>query len=81
MINKMTSIVDGNECVVKSGGKFADRKRVEEAISSCKDPYGRQDIESQFGYYDAKNIHLPHVHEFLEKYPHFLREPEKYFAV
>ena len=80
VIDKMQSIVDGNEFVEQSGGKLIDRQHVEEAMATGKDVYGRQGIpESQFLPYDARNIKLPHIDEFLRKYPHFLREPEKYF--
>ena len=76
----MQSIVDGNELVEKSGGKFIDRKHVEESMAKGTDVYGRKGIpESKFLPYDARNIRLPHIEEFLKKYPHFLREPEKYF--
>ena len=81
VINKMKSIVEGNEFVARSGGKVIDRKHVEESIAKGTDIYGRKGIpESQFYPYDAKNIRLPHLNEFLRKYPHFLREPEKYFT-
>ena len=77
----MTSIVDGNALVVKSGGKFIDRQHVEKAMASGTDVYDRTGrSESQFIPYDAHNIRLPHIDEFLKKYPHFLREPEKYFG-
>lgn len=80
VIDKMTSIVDGNCIVELSGGKFIERQNVEEAISKGKDIYGRSNIpEAQFLPYDARNIRLPHLEEFLRKYPHFLREPEKFF--
>lgn len=80
MINKMTSIVDGNALVVHSGGKFIDRKHVEEALANGKDIYGRKEVPQNYLLpYDARDIHLPHLEEFLRKYPHFLREPEKYF--
>ena len=80
VIEKMTSIVDGNELVVQSGGKLADRKHVEVAMAKGTDVYDRQGIqESQFMPYDVGNIKLPCLDEFLRKYPHFLREPEKYF--
>lgn len=81
VINKMTSIVDGNAIVVQSGGKLIDRKHVEEALAKGTDIYNRQGLnESQFYPYDVRNIRLPHLDEFLRKYPHFLREPEKYFT-
>lgn len=81
VIDKMTSIVDGNEFVVQSGGKLIDKKHVEQAMANGTDIYNRKDRkESQFIYYDARNIKLPHIEEFLRKYPHFLREPEKYFG-
>ena len=80
VINKMTSIVDGNELVVKSGGKFIDRAHVEKAMANGTDVYNRKGLaESQFLPYDVHKINLPHMNEFLRKYPHFLREPEKYF--
>lgn len=77
VIKKMTSIVDGNELVVQSDGKVIDRKHVEEAMANGTDVYNRQDV--QFFSYDANNIKLPGLREFLQKYPHLLREPEKYF--
>lgn len=81
VINKMTSIVDGNECVLKSGGKLIDRERVKDSMAKGNELYGRADLlEKNFLSYDAKNIRLPHIEEFLKKYPHFLREPEKYFG-
>ena len=81
VIDKMTSIVDGNELVVKSGGKLIDRRRVEAALANGTDIYGRKDISArELLIYDAHKITLPHVEEFLRKYPNFLREPEKYFG-
>ena len=81
VINKMTSIVDGNEFVVLSRGKLIDRKHIEWALKNGTDIYGRPpEYISQFQPYDAHNIRLPHLDEFLRKYPHFLREPEKYFG-
>ena len=81
VIDKMTSIVDGNAIVVHSGGKLIDRKHVEEALAKGTDIYNRPDTpEAQFYPYDARNICLPYLDEFLRKYPHFLREPEKYFG-
>ncbi|MBQ4403101.1 MAG: hypothetical protein II857_01700 [Selenomonadaceae bacterium] len=81
VINKMTSIVDGNAIVVHSGGKLIDRKHIEEALANGTDIYNRPNLpETQFHYCDAKNIRLPYLDEFLRKYPNFLREPEKYFG-
>ena len=81
VIEKMTSIVDGNEFVIKSGGGLIDRRHVEESMLNGTDIYGRQNIpSSQFFPFDAKKINLPCLNEFLKKYPHFLREPEKYFT-
>ena len=81
VIDKMTSIVDGNLIVELSSGKFNERQHVEEAISKGKDIYGRSNIpDLHFLPYDARNICLPHLEEFLRKYPHFLREPEKFFG-
>ena len=80
VIDKMTSIVDGNELVVQSGGKLLDRKHVEAAMANGTDIYGRENQrETQFIPFDARNIRLPHIDEFLRKYPHFLREPKKFF--
>ena len=79
VINKMTSIVDGNALVERSGGKFIDRQHVEAAMANGTDVYCRNIVSAQFVPYDAHNIKLPHIDEFLRKYPHFLREPEKYF--
>ena len=81
VIEKMTSIVDGNEFVVKSGGKLIDRKHVEQSMANGSDVYNRKNRkESQFVFCDAHTINLPHIDEFLRKYPNFLREPEKYFG-
>ena len=81
VIDKMTSIVDGNGMVFASGGKLIDRKHIEKSLANGTDIYGRKGIpESQFYPYDAREIRLPHLDEFLKKYPHFLREPEKYFT-
>ncbi len=80
VIEKMTSIVDGNKLVVQSGGKLIDRRHVEEAIANGMDIYARkEDYTGKFLSNDVKNIKLPGLNEFLRKYPHFLREPEKYF--
>ncbi len=81
VINKMISIVDGNEFVVQSGGKLIDRRHVEESMANGTDVYSRkEDPYEKFFPFDAKKIRLPGLNEFLKKYPHFLREPEKYFA-
>ena len=82
VMNKMTSIVDGNELVVKSGGKALDRKHVEEVISKGGiDLYLQNESkEAPFPFSDARNIKLPYLDEFLRKYPYFLHEPEKYFG-
>ncbi len=81
VIEKMTSIVEGNFFVERSGGKCIDRAYIEKSMAQGTDIYGRQDVgESQFLSFDAHNIKLPHLDEFLSKYPHFLREPEKYFG-
>ena len=81
VINKMISIVDGNQIVVESDEKLTDRKRVEQAMSQGFDVYNRKDAaEMELEPYDARKIKLPHVDEFLRKYPQFLREPEKYFG-
>ncbi len=80
VIDKMTSIVEGNQYVVQSSGKFIDRRRVEESLSRGTDLYGRTHIsEAQLLPFDAHKIALPHAEEFLRKYPNFLREPKKYF--
>ncbi|MBQ9497132.1 MAG: hypothetical protein IJR52_06110 [Selenomonadaceae bacterium] len=81
VIDKMTSIVDGNGMVFASGGKLIDREHVEKSLANGTDIYNRQgNVASQFYPYDAREIRLPHVDEFLKKYPHFLHEPEKYFT-
>ena len=81
VINKMTSIVDGNAMVVQSGGKLIDRKHIEQALANGTGVYNGYIPEAQLLPYDAKEISLPYIDEFLKKYPHFLREPEKYFAI
>ena len=78
VIDKMTSIVDGNQYVVHSGGKFIDRRHVEESLSRGTDLYGRTHLPELVPF-DAHKITLPHAEEFLRKYPNFLREPKKYF--
>ena len=81
VIDKMTSIVDGNALVVRAGGKLLDRKHIEKSLALGTDIFGRpQSYTGKFFSYDAKKIRLPHLDEFLKKYPHFLREPEKYFG-
>ena len=81
VINKMNSIVDGNELVVKSDEKLIDKRRVEESIAKGTDVYNRVGApESQFVPFDVKKINLPCLNEFLRKYPYLLREPEKYFG-
>ena len=80
VIDKMTSIVEGSKLIERSGGKILDRKHVEASMANGIDVYGRKGLpESKFVPFDARNIALPHVDEFLRKYPHFLREPKKYF--
>ena len=80
VIDKMTSIVDGNELVVQSGGKFIDKKHVEESIQQGKWVFKGDGGTREILPFDAHNINLPHLDEFLKKYPHFLREPEKFFG-
>ena len=81
VIEKMTSVVEGNELVENSSENLLDKKHVEESMAKGTDVYNRPDITNmQFLPYDARNIDLPYLDEFLRKYPHFLREPEKYFA-
>ena len=80
VINKMTSIVDGNAAVVYSGGKLLDKNHVEKSLANGTDIYNRAGRAAAKPY-DAKNIRLPYLDEFLRKYPYFLREPEKYFGV
>ena len=78
MINKMTSIEEGQDLIAKSGGRLIDRAHVEKAMEAGIHAYALEVPESQFIPYDARNIRLPHLEEFLRKYPHFLHEPEKY---
>ena len=81
VINKMTSIVEGPVFIARSKGKLLDRKHVEESLSKGTDVYNRIELaEEPLLAYDARNIRLPYVDEFLKKYPNFLREPEKYFG-
>ena len=79
VINKMISIVDGNEMVVKSGGKFIEKEHVKKSMHEGTDIYGRKGIpESQFNPYDVEKINLPYLKTFLTKYPYFLREGDKF---
>ncbi len=81
VINKMTSIVEGPGLINHFGKKVLDRNHIEQALMNGTDIYGRKNFsEEQMLPYDAKKIRLPHLNEFLKKYPHFLREPEKYFG-
>ena len=74
IIDKMISIVDGNEMVEKSSGALTDKKHVEESMAKGSDIYGRKGIpESQFYPYDISQIKLPYIQEFVRKYPQFLR--------
>ncbi|MBQ6976558.1 MAG: hypothetical protein IJQ16_08430 [Selenomonadaceae bacterium] len=75
IINKMTSIVEGNEFVKHANKNLTDKERVKECMRTGKDIYGRKNIpESQFYPYDISKINLPYLDEFLKKYPYFLRE-------
>lgn len=75
IIKKMTSIVDGNELVVKSDKNLTDKDYVKECMRTGKDIYGRENVsESQFYPYDISNINLSYLNEFVKKYPYFLRE-------
>ncbi len=78
VIDKISSIVEG---VVKLQGKTLDRHHVAEVMANGTDIYGRKHIpEAQLLSFNAHNINLPRVDEFLRKYPNFLREPEKFFG-
>lgn len=80
VIDKMTSIVEGPVLIKHLGEKILDKNHLEEALANGTDIYNRQGISSsQFCPYDANNIKLPGLRDFLKKYPQFLREPEKYF--
>lgn len=70
VIEKMSSIVDGNELLVKSGGKFADKEYVKKAMLEGADIFQRADW--QYSLYDVNQINLPYIQEFVKKYPHFL---------
>lgn len=81
VIEKMTSIVDGNSYVVQLGETLTDKRRVEKAMATGANVYNPSvNPEAHFVPYDVKNIKWPCMNEFLKKYPYFLREPEKYFA-
>ena len=70
VIDKMTSIVDGNEIVQKSNDKLTDKQYVKESMMNGTDIYK---IRSQMLPYDIKNIDLPYLQTFVTKYPHFLK--------
>ena len=74
IIDKMTSIVDGNELVVKSGYKIIDKDHVKKTMANGTDLYGRKNIPaSQCILSDIRNIDLPYILEFVKKYPYFLK--------
>ena len=70
IIEKMTSIVDGNELVVKSNDDIIDREHVKQTMQSGKDLYKR-DIFKDCLHCKIEDIKLPYVREFVEKYPQF----------
>ena len=76
-IKKMQSIVEGNELVLKSNENLIDKDHIEEVMAKGMDLYNREGFDS-FIPYNINNINLPILKEFIKKYPHFLREPEKY---
>ncbi len=78
VIDKVTSIVEGNLENFKTGGKMSDRKYVEEGLENGT--YVSREEANRTHPCDAREIRLPHVDTFLKKYPHFLRDPEKYFT-
>lgn len=74
IIEKMTSIVDGNELVEQSGRKFIEKKHVEEVIKAGGDLYGRKGLPvSELVHCDISTIKLPYIQEFVKKYPQFLK--------
>lgn len=74
IIKKMTSIVEGNELIEKSGGRLVDKKHIEEVMKTGKDLYGRKGVlEEQFYPCDIETINLPYIKEFVKKYPQFLK--------
>lgn len=69
----MTSIVDGNEAVVKSDGKLIDKKHIEDSIKIGKSVYDIDNIDNQFLPCDIPEINLPYLAEFVKKYPQFIK--------
>ncbi len=80
VVKKYASTVEGKMELVKSGGKLADKKYVEELILESGKGHKVDHLpDAKITPVDVRQINLPHIDEFLKKYPHFLREPEKYF--
>lgn len=71
IIDKMTSIVDGNELVEKSGGALAESGHVADTMARGDGLYGHTD--TPFVPCDIGGINLPYLPEFVRKYPNFLR--------
>ena len=66
--------------MVKSGGKLADKNYIEELILESGKGHKVDYLpDAKITPVDVRQIKLPYIDEFLKKYPHFLREPEKYF--
>ena len=75
------SIVEGYEIVAKSNEYLLDRNYIEKSLANGTDIFVKHRAHKQnLIPFDVRNINLPHLEEFLRKYPHFLREPEKYFG-
>ena len=74
VIQKMTSIVDGNALVVASQGKFVEREHVETVMQNGSDPY-EQTVPWKINCRPCRleDIKLPTLNWFVAKYPHFVR--------
>lgn len=68
VVRKIASLVEGDVNIALDEER--KKKATEEALKSMEEGYF---ANSKLHKYDIKNIKLPHLQEFLKKYPYFLR--------